>query len=262
MVPSRCARVIPLCAVVVVALCDAPVASAQVNVERLRMGLPRDGDAGSVEASFTGRTGSTEGITAGAMAQLQMVRGPRWFFAHASGDYTRWGGNTSINRNFVHLRYLHRVHPRVAPELFVQEQTDRVRLLRLREVFGAGPRFVVIGSADFQLSAGSAWMLEHEVIRVEPGAPDDPVTLSQRWSNYVSAVWIEDAKLSFSNVLYVQPRWDRFSDFRILFDSSVVADLGKVLATRVGVSVRIDSAPPTGVPRLDTEVKSSLVVKF
>lgn len=259
---GRAPRVLTSCGVAVALTLAAGTAVAQVNIERLRMGMPRDGNAGSIEASFTGRTGSTEGITAGALAQAQVVRRAHWLFAHGSGDYTRWGGKTSIARSFIHLRYAYRLHPRVSAELFGQEQTDRIRLLRLRQVGGAGPRLVFFNDPDFQLSAGTAWMLEHELIRVEGDSPDDPATLSHRWSNYLSAVWVDASGVSFSNVLYVQPRFDRIHDNRILFESSLVIDLGKRIATRVGISVRRDSDPPTGVPPVDAEVKNSIVVKF
>lgn len=237
-------------------------ADAQVNVERLRKGLDGNGVAGSVDASLTGRAGNSEGVVAGGAAQMQWLQGRHGELVYATGDYARLNKTTTISRSVFHARYSLQLMQRGYWELFAQQQTDRFRLLRSRELVGSGPRIAIIQGPQFELFLGTAYMLEYETINVQPGATDATNILAHRWSTYLSLSFLQDDRFSASTTTYIQPRFDRFADFRLLNETALVVEINKLLATKLSVSVRSDSAPPTGVVPTDVEVKNSLVVKF
>ena len=64
------------------------------------------------------------------------------------------------------------------------------------------------------------------------------------------------------SITYVQPRFDRFSDLRILQDAALEVDVVKHLSLLVGVTVAYDSDPPDGVETTDISFAPVLRVKW
>ncbi|MBX3189141.1 MAG: DUF481 domain-containing protein [Labilithrix sp.] len=247
---------------VALSFCRVPRAWAQINVERLRDDLRLSPALASLEGSFTGRTGNVESLVVGAGA----MGAARWrrnsFFASTQADYARFGSETRVSKSFIHLRYDYDLLPWLAAEAFVQQQQDKFQRLNLRELIGTGPRFLIADERDVRVAYGMAYMLEYERIAVPAGAPDDPVVVAHRWSNYLTATWQMDSRVRLVGTTYLQPRFDAFGDFRVLFESALTTEIAKRLAVKVLVTVRYDSRPPTDVKPTDAEIKNSIVVTF
>lgn len=237
-------------------------ASAQINVEQLRADFREKGALASIEGSFTGRTGNVRNIVAGAGA-IGAARYKRsGFFGSTQADYASFDGETRVSKSFIHLRYDYEVLYWFFPEAYVQQQQDKFQRLLLRELVGLGPRFVVHDAETLRIALGTAYMLEYERINVPTGALDDRETLAHRSSNYATATWPIDKTVRMTGTLYVQPRFDLWSDLRVLLESAVVTDLGKRLSLKLLIMMRYDSAPPTSVKSTDLEVKNAFVLKF
>lgn len=244
------------------ALLAARTVRAQINIERLRSDLRKAPAQATLEGSFTGRAGNVESVVAGAAGVGAASAGRHRFFGSISGDYARFGGEVRVSKSFVHLRYGYELLPWLLPEAFVQQQQDKFQRLQVRELFGLGPRFVLVDLEDFTSAYGTAYMLEFERISVATGAPDDPQTHAHRWSHYLSTTWRPEARVRFFGTVYVQPRFDIFTDLRVLFEAALMTELTKRLAVKVVATVRHDTRPPTEVKRTDAEVKNSIVVQF
>jgi putative salt-induced outer membrane protein YdiY len=237
-------------------------AFAQFNAEKLRDTHGREGFTPAFEGTLTGRTGNSEGVVAGGAGILRWRYKPHLFFIHARSDYARFNQETSASRALAHARYNYEINPWLFGELFGQVQRDGLQRLSRRDLVGLGPRFALYESVPFSLFFGTAYMLEHELIRVQAGATDKPETLVDRSSNYVSTMVVPDDRVTFYFTIYAQPKIADASDLRILAELSLQYSLGKHFMTRIDGQMRYSSLPPTGVKALDTELKNAFEWKF
>lgn len=249
-------------ATVVAGCLMATSAHAQFNAEKLRDTHGREGFTPAFEGALTGRTGNSEGMLAGGAGIVRWRYAPHLFFVYARGDYARFNQETSVSRELAHARYNYEIRPWLFGELFGQVQRDGLQRLARRDLVGIGPRFALYDSVPFSLFFGTAYMLEHELIRVEAGAPDRHETLVDRSSNYLSTMVVPDDRVTFYFTVYAQPKIGDASDYRILAELSLQFALGKHFTTRIDGQLRYSSLPPTGVKGLDTELKNAFEWKF
>lgn len=178
------------------------------------------------------------------------------------GEFTRTDHELNVQNGFAHLRYNVMLREETWLEAFGQVQGDSIRRLRIRSLLGLGPRLGLFQSASFDMYLGVAYMLEREVINVEPGAHDDPDTLSHRASTYLSMLYEIDKRFSISGVLYYQPRFDQLSDFRILSDVSLASGITSVVSVKLELNIKHDSDPPTGVKPSDLTLRNVISLTF
>jgi len=214
-----------------------------VNTEPLRYDLEKDHHAGKISGSFGGKDGNTRGLFLDMSVFAGFLSEPHLGFLDASGEYAQFDGEIKDQNSFLHLRYNYRPLSWMHPEVFGQLETDRFRDLKLRALIGTGPRFVLVKEFLF---FGSAYMLEHET-------ENDEKILSHRWSNYLSIYWNLD-EVTVANTFYYQPRFDKFSDYRLLDSATIETELGKRFSSGVSFVIKSDSQPPSGVLSLDWEV--------
>jgi hypothetical protein len=243
----------------------APSARAQVNTENLRKRVKVTGYTLLLEGSLTGDTGNTEGITAGGGVGAGWAHHPHLVFGYARADYAKYAGVTSVNKSFAHARYNYEFIDWAWAELFAQAQSDQFQRMKLRSLFGAGPRFR-LAHADagkgFDVFYGTAYMLERDVISVAPGAGDANVQVWHRWSNYLTAQWELDERVILATSIYVQPVFDDFPNVRVLDETLFTFKVTKLLAASIAGAVHYDSTPPTAVKTTDLEIKNSLTLTF
>ena len=68
--------------------------------------------------------------------------------------------------------------------------------------------------------------------------------------------------MSLVETFYAQPRLTRFADVRLLNETLLVVEPHKRLTFSLGFVATFDAAPPATVPRTDTQLRTSLGVKF
>lgn len=249
---------VALCASLLAVLAFPTSASAQVNVETLRGTLVDGTPMAAVDASFTGRAGNTTGMDGGGSFKVLYGSGRHRVFGFGSLDYTRLNKKLLVSRRWAHARYEYLVSGPWSGEAFVQTQSDAIRRLALRQLVGAGPRLRFVEDSGLTTAVGVATMLEVERVRVADGAADDPEEINHRMSSYLSVVWAVDSRVSLNGVVYFQPKWSRFSDYRVLADGGVVFAVTKRLSAKILIGLRHDNDPPTGVKPTDAELKNAL----
>ena len=234
---------------------------AQVNVEPIRQQLSQDGATFQFQQSVKVRTGNTEGVELGSGLLTGWTHQPSLVYLSASGDYSRKNGTTDVAKSFAHLRYNYELADWIAAEAFAQLETDRFRRLRVRELFGLGPRFILLAQQSINLAWGSSTMLEITQ-RNDSVVRDDRDTTALRWSNYVAVSLQPHPRISVSQTIYYQPRFSDFSDYWLLNVTSLVFEVTDILASRIDVTLRREADVPPNVERLDSEVISSLQLSF
>jgi Protein of unknown function, DUF481 len=240
-------------------LCSS--SSAQMNAEALRSTLKKNPRFLWLESALVGRSGNTQTLSFTASAFGGLTSDPHLFFARTSADYGKADGETTVARWVAHARYNYSLSRFVALEALTQVQHDRFRRLEVRDLYGAGFRFTLVDAGDFEVVAGTTYLLEHEVLEAVPGSPSFN-DVWHRSSNYAGVNVKLNPLVDLSSVTYVQPRFDRPLDFRVLSESYVSFAISKHLSARISGSLWYDSRPPFDVRTYDLEIKNSLVLKL
>jgi hypothetical protein len=269
-------RILALFAGLSTALAAAP-ASAQVNTDTLRPGPVRPGLGGGLDASFMRLGGNVELIDLGLGGRIQT----QTFYPARKGEpagapflrqfvllmgsfhYTARAGDAFLNQGLLHGRWLGMWHRRVGSTVFVQHQFNEFQRLRVRSIWGGSVALQIVHLPALNISAGSGYMFEYNRISVFPGAPDAEQTFEHRWSNFIGArANAFEGRLLLQSTLYLQPRFDRLSDFRLLEEFEAMAKVSDALGFGATFSVLHDSAPPTGVKTTDTRIASNVRMSF
>jgi hypothetical protein len=248
--------------IVAALLLGAASAEAQIfNVQPLLDKQTRPGFSGAVEGALDWRSGNTTLTLLSGSAHAQWHRDPHLVFVTVHGELGLTGGKEVVSKDLEHLRYRARVSRRWAAETFVQHDADAFRRLAVRAIGGAGLRLRVVDGRRVTFAVAAAYMLEYE--RLSAGMfPDSRAsTLDQRLSTY-AVVAVNARWLTVAHTVYAQPRFDDFSDVRMLGDSSLTLTVTKHLAVRFAVTLTLDTRPPAGVLPVDSDVTSTLVATF
>lgn len=248
-------------ALLFIALVAAP-ALAQVNTEKMRIAEDVEGFTTTAAASLTYRTGNREVLDIGLGGRID-YRAPA-FASFLTGNilFSEADGRTVLNQGFAHLRTIFRpIEARLRPEVFFQTERNESQLLKRRYLAGGGLRLTLLRDSTVAAYLGTTPMVEYELLnrsRVEV----DPETTVGRWSNYlVLKVEVTDL-VTFVNTVYVQPRFSRFKDVRVLDEAGLDVQLTKSLALRVAMNLRYDSEPPADLDRFDLFVRNGLALTF
>jgi hypothetical protein len=241
-------------------LISAPTVRAQVNTEPLRKRIKQKGFSFILEGTFDGRTGNTRGVTANGLIGGGVATGDHLAFAFGRVDYSKLNGTLGVDKTFAHVRYNYEVARWAWAELFAQAQSDVFQRIKIRNLFGAGPRIALYEDNQLGLFLGVAYMYERDVIEVKPGATDVRTPTHHRVSSYLSAHATLSDGIDAVTTTYAQPRIDDASDIRILSESGFVFKVTKTLSTSIVFTAHYDSNPPTGVLTTDTELKNAITL--
>ena len=264
--PSR--RTLGPILVALAMLLVTPLASAQVNAEALRTTLKANPKFLDIEGALVGHAGNTQTLTFSGSAFAGIHYGHNVFFVKASADYGQAMDVTNVARWMGHARYNYEFTERFALEIFAQAQHDRFRRIEVRDLYGAGLRYAFYSDKDSDIFAGTSYMFEHESISVITdgsalnGKGGEPNDFWNRNSTYLGLNSKITPIVEGATTTYIQPRFDKPKDFRILSESWLSVQITKMLSAKVTGSLWYDSEPPLGVKTFDLEVKNSLVVKL
>lgn len=284
--PVRLARFTRLARLALLALLlwwPSSVARANpVNAEKLITDPEDDGWSGSLSTSFALSAGNVDRLTLGFSGGLQYWTlypegvgyrgrphppGARRFFENrwvliTNAAFVRVAFNDVVNNGFAHTRYTRMWLPRLGSDFFAQAQYNEFKRLTLRALGGLGFRVDPVNRRLVQIWAGSGYMAELERNRVAVGDPHPAEVVNHRWTSYgVIQLRLWDSAVVGRNTTYIQPRFDDFSDFRLLEALQIETRTG-VVALGVELELQYDSRPPvfSGVEPLDVFLTSYLKV--
>lgn len=236
-------------------------AHAQVNTENMRA-FDVDGFRAILGGDLLVESGNADLFEIGLNARFDYRRNRHYTFLAGQLRYGEEGGSTFKDRAFGHLRYNYQLLPWLVGEAFTQLQEDGFKLLQLRVLVGAGPRFRYVETGTVGVFQGTTLMYEHENLNAGEviGHPSEQSVV--RWSNYVNIRLELSEQTSFVATVYVQPRLDAFDDIRVLHDASLAVALTEHLTFRTTLNVYYDSRPPDNVDDLDLELRNGIQVRF
>lgn len=262
--PPRIRAAAAAAALIVIALTSRP-SRAQVNIEALRSDIQGRKAYVAAQVSYTGRAGNVNGSVVSAAAFAALELGRHLAFVKLSGDYAQFNGDPTLAKAFAHVRYNYRIFPFLFAEAFAQVEADKFQRLALRQLDGVGARFAIVRHDVVQVYYGTAWMFDYSRLNDQEGLLSTfhgPSWIAQRWSNYAAISVRVGSRGRFADTVYVQPRFNDFSDVRLLNDASFALDIDKRFSAKISSLVRHNSTPPSRVKSTDVETMTSLVVTF
>ncbi len=175
----------------------------------------------------------------------------------ANADYAIANVKELSNSALFHFRYNYKVTESVKLEFFSQLQYNEVLDLRLRSLWGVGPRFKVSSSEDIKFYSGVLYMYEYE--------KTSEINISQfvfhRMSSYLSMSLKLPNKLGeLVSVSYYQPRLDMFNDYRISNQTSLSFNLTSKILFSNTLNLVYDSEPPVDINRLNLNFTNGIKI--
>jgi hypothetical protein len=243
------------------ALLWAPLAQAQVNIEKLRAGPTEDGISGSVSLATAFSSGNIDFADFGLGSFVAHKTGKHTTFLVTNGrfaakrtqsdylvepDISLWDEEAHYSYNALsHLRTTYALSEKLTLEAYTQYEFNEFLLLDRRVLAGLGPRYQLLDGAKGALWVGTSAMLEAERLNPDAIAASEPVD-QQHWrsSNYTTAKLVFSETSSWLTTIYYQPRVDEISDFRLAGETGLNFAMTDRFSFSVDARLRHDSVPP------------------
>jgi hypothetical protein len=263
----------------------APLAQAQVNIEKLRTEPTDNGISGSFSLALTFSQGNIDfaDFALGSFVAHKrgkyttfLVTNGRFAAKRTQGDYLLspdvglWDDEAHFSYNAMsHLRTNYDLGHDLALELYGQYEFNEFLLLDRRVLAGSGIRYKVCEGKHGGFWFGTSAMLEMEQLNPDAIAASEPVDQQHwRWSSYGTAKTILSQTSTWITTIYYQPRLDEFSDYRVVGETGLSFAINERFSFSVDARLRHDSAPPVtaegevAVLPTDIGVKNAISVNW
>lgn len=214
------------------------------------------GFVGKSSTTLSGQKGNTEKFGIG-VSTLNIYRFTENEYL-ALGDYnvSETFGNSDTNNGRLHLRYTVYPEDRFSLEIFGQTEFDQFKQIQNRDLIGANLRQRLSKDHKESFYAGYGTFFEYQIWN------DDRVFKVLRANLYLSYVKQFDDHWSIFSVMYLQPSWTAFSDFRLELQSGANAVITQRLSLTAQLSVETETKRAPGVKPTDLTYQSGLMLKY
>ena len=236
--------------------------SAQVNTEKFRKALYKEGLSGHVELDFSSRSGNVDITKVNIENRTDYIWKNMISFMIIKGDYGWQGGSQYSNEALAHLRHVFSMKANLQPEIFTQIDYNKKRLLSFRGLIGGGLRVPIYNSNITKLWYGAALMVEQERLDLTGIENHKKKTQVIRWSSYLSSNINFNEQIKWTSTTYLQPIINDFGDTRILSETNLEVELIKHMSLILGFQMRYDSEPPKGIKSFDTTLRTGIGISF
>lgn len=241
----------------------APASSQTIlNTERFQL-TQVDGPHLTANLSVNGRRGNAEVFVVDASGIAGIVRGNHWTRVIFGGTYLSDGSRSLLDARFAQLRYSWSFRPRAQTFHFVQAQQNESLRLLSRFLVGSGAQADLVRTERSSLTLGTGAMLESERLDPEAVNPGD-ATDSQvvRMANLGVFRHETERGVRILNIFYVQPRFDAFSDLRVLNELGVTFPVTDQVRLTMSGEWRRDTRPPASLKRDDVTLRMGVSLDF
>jgi len=240
-------------------LCTLYTTDAQIlNAESLRKVTDTSGFSGSISASLALKRNVNDFVTIASDLHVQYKMDPHLLIFKNDIAFQKIEGQDFDNSFISHLRYNYRFHPRIAWEAFLQGQFNKINLIDFRGLAGTGPRFKLTNSEKYKFYLGTLIMYEYEEV-------SDGITPTQRdfrGSTYLSFSLYPTENITLISTTYYQPQIDKFDDYRISSQSSLLVMLFRNFALKTSYTFTYDVFPAIGIPNSQYDFSTGFTYSF
>ena len=175
------------------------------------------------------------------------------------GKFLR-AGNTDFSESaFAHLRSNYKLTGQIVTETYLQAQYNKLLLIELRALVGAGLRFRLLKSEDGEqrIYSGLAYLYERN--QFLEGIPDRNW---HRLSSYISFTFRPWEGIKLVNTTYYQPAISSFKNYRLATECRLDTPLGKRLTFFTDFTLSTDQSLPINAPTTTYSWLNGLAFKF
>jgi len=223
---------------------------------------------GNLSLSFNDNNGSQIfQFGTGLTSQLKPKDSKHIYLFLGNYNLIRADGVDFNNSWFLHFRFRYRFSNLFRFESFVQSQHDGLLDVNARNLIGAGVRLKLIGvepdeetkeDSTIKLYLGNAYMYEEE-----KSDAFDKRFYNHRHSAYLSFTYNPgEGKVSILNVLYYQPLYQDFDDFRFLEQFKIDVPISNTLDFSCIFNYYLDSVTPLDRKQYSSTVSFGLSIEF
>ncbi len=239
--------------------CNAPLNAQIVNIESLRMEQDSMGFAGIESFNFSIVQNTRRLLQINNNLAMQYRRVRNLFMLVNNVEYAKSADSDFERNGYIHLRHNYLLTQKWSTELFAQYQINLPLRIEGRTLLGVGLRYVLVKKENAGLAAGAAAMYENDV------ELDNAITNeTMRGSFYLSALFNKKKRYAFSTILYYQPNFSAFNDYRLSGQTRFAFDLWKGLQFVASGVINYDAFPvvDAAIPRLTYKVTNGLSYTF
>ena len=235
-----------------------------VNVQKLAKFPTEEGFGGEISGSFNIKSGNTQLISLNGKGNIRYKISRHVILFIFRGGFVKHKKETIQSKTFEHLRYRVNIYKLFEIESYLQHEYDEFRKLLIRGLWGIGPRITFISTKRFILGIGTSYMLEFiKTIPEEEKGIESREELYHRWSNYLTFSLKILNNLFFSSTSFLQPRFDKMSDVRLLTENSLRIVITKHFSIKLNYIVSYETKPVApNVKKLDTSFGTELSFVF
>jgi hypothetical protein len=234
-----------------------------VNVQPLIATDPdKQGVSVTLEGSLELRKGNVN-LTSLSGSGIAMYRGGRHtVFIMAREDYVRGRDEVYFDLDMEHVRYRFQLLGPAEAEIYAQHDRDVFRRMAWRGIAGTGPRLHFLLPFGLEFAVSSGVLVEYNRVRNGPYPDADEESVVARSANYVLLTSRVLKNVTLGNAIYVQPRFGRLHDTRMLNETSLLLSANKTLSIKLSLTSAYDQEPAISVLPLDISWKSSLALSL
>jgi hypothetical protein len=244
----------------------ASAGHAQINTEKFRKYDLERGFLFNFQSTFTLKKGNTEYNALKGAARIDHSGETMNYFLVGNLE-TKTASNQRIqNQGFAHLRAMWKMNPKTNWEFFLQRQFDQFIDLKFRNLAGTTIKYRFFEkqslrdtASTFDLNISTGIMYEHENYNLEPTNIDKRLLRS---TNFISFDWMKKERLSFTGVVYYQPAFANFKDFRVSAETTLEFSIVKKLFFTFQLAYKYNNMPDTDVKRYDLSLENGLRFEF
>lgn len=236
-----------LCALLLFIVWSRPQAQI-VNIEEMRITGTNDSLRwyGALKGSFALAQVKEKTILLHAESRVQYKHRRHVWLLLLNANFLNAGGKDFTNAAFAHLRYNYKLLDPLSLEVYAQQQTNRLLLIKNRTLFGTGlrQRFFLSYKQNSRLYLGTAWLYEQNHFTENYGNRS-----WHRWSNYVS-ITLRQQKTGavLQGTTYWQPTFADFRNYRFSTEWSLELPIGKRLRFSTDFAYSLDRGLPDAAP--------------
>jgi hypothetical protein len=194
-----------------------------VNTESAKMQTDTAGWMGNASAAMN-LTKSVERITEIDMGlHFQYKTKKNLWILLGNYNFLKGANEKYVDNRFIHLRYSFKLRRRLNWEVFTQAENNLVTQLRSRFITGTGPRVKIFSNKFIHLHVATHFTY----IRERERNIKDTVHWDFRSSSYIAFVITPNDKIEFNSTTFFQPLYKKFSNNRIMNQSTLSVKASK-----------------------------------
>lgn len=235
---------------------------AQINTEKFRKYDLEEGFLFNLQTTLTIKSGNTEYTAIKGGGRIDLTGHAIDYFLVGNIEAKTADNERIQNLGFIHTRAMWSFVEKATWEGFVQRQYDEFVDLKYRNLYGTAVKYRFFEAKSLKdttsildLNISTGVMYEQEKYNLEPTNVRKNVWRS---TNFISFDWSKHKRLSFTGVIYYQPAYNNFNDFRVAAETTLEFSIVKKVFFTFQFSYKYNNLPVTNVKPYDLSLENGL----